>query len=71
MSRREYHFVITLQFTRKGEYGAMTNTVNGTVTAKHGATRQDLYQDVLDRALDGLGITEGVTLFCSIERNDL
>ncbi|MEU3161994.1 hypothetical protein ACPCAJ_21155 [Streptomyces griseoincarnatus] len=71
MADREYHFVVTLQFKRDGEPGVFSNTIEGTITAGRGATRQDLYRDVYARACEALEVSNGVTLFCMIEPNRL
>jgi hypothetical protein len=71
MANREYHFVITLQFRKEGEYGNFANTVTGTVAAKRGETRSSLYQRVLDDAAKAVGATDPVTLFFDLARNDL
>jgi hypothetical protein len=67
----EYHYVITLQFKREGEYGVSSNTIEGTVPAHDGATRQELYQVVYQRACKALDVASGVTVFCMLEPNAL
>lgn len=71
MAKSEYHYVITLQFRKDGEYGVGVNTIEGTATAGRGATRQELYRDVYERACKALDISEGVTMFCMLEPNAL
>ena len=67
----EYHYVITLQFRKEGEYGVSTNTIEGVVPADTGTTRQELYRDVYRRACTALNVSEGVTVFCTLEPNTL
>jgi hypothetical protein len=71
MASNKYHFVISLQFRKAGEFGVSANTIEGTITAASGTTRQDLYYDVYKRACKALGIADGVTMFCMIEPNSL
>ena len=71
MASSEYHYVISLQFRKDGEYGVSANTIEGTIAAGRGVSRQDLYRDVYKRACEALGISDGVTLFCMIEPNTL
>lgn len=71
MAKNEYHYVITLQFRRDGEIGNLANTVSGTVAARRGETRQVLYQRILKQTCEGLGTSEGVTLFFDLTPNDL
>lgn len=71
MAKNEYHYVITLQFRREGEIGNFANTVSGTVAARRDETRQALYQRVLKQACEGLGASNGVTLFFELVPNDL
>jgi len=71
MAKLEYHYVITLQFRKEGEYGVATNTIEGTVTAGRGATRQELYRDVYERACKALDVSDAVTVFCMLEPNIL
>ncbi|WP_331746645.1 hypothetical protein OH809_45185 (plasmid) [Streptomyces sp. NBC_00873] len=70
-AKSEYHYVITLQFKKEGEYGVSTNTIEGTVSAEVGATRQELYRDVYSRACKALDVSNGVTTFCMLEPNVL
>jgi hypothetical protein len=71
VARNQYHYVITLQFRKEGEIGTFANTVSGTVAARRGDTRQELYRRVLDEASETLGAENPVTLFFDLERNDL
>lgn len=71
MTKTEYHYVLTLQFQKEGEYGVSTSTIEGTVTAGRDATRQELYRNVYDRACKALEVSKGVALFCMLEPNTL
>jgi hypothetical protein len=71
VSKREYHYVITLQFVKEGVPGVNVNTIAGTAVAAKGATRQEVYQDVYSKACAALEIESGATLFCMLEPNQL
>lgn len=72
MRSRDYHYVITLQSQREGEHGSsVAQTVEGTVTAYRGDTRQDLYQEVYRRACEAMKVEAAVTVFCMLEPNGL
>ena len=71
MRSREYHFVITLQFQRDGEYGSSANTVEGLIMAGPKDTRQTLYQKASKSARESIGVEEAITLFSMLEPNDL
>lgn len=71
MSESVYHYVITLQFKREGEYGVSSNTIEGTISADAGTTRQELYRDAYRRACTALDVSNGVTTFCMLEPNTL
>jgi hypothetical protein len=71
MSKGEFHYVITLQFRKEGEFGNLANTVSGTLAARRGDTRQTLYKRALENACERLGTAEGVTLFFDLAPNDL
>jgi hypothetical protein len=64
---REYFFVLTLQGS-----GGTPGTVNGVArTTRAGITRQEMYGDIYRDACKELGLQSAVTLFFSLEPNDL
>jgi hypothetical protein len=71
VARNEYHFVITLQFRKEGEYGSFANTVEGTIMARRGETRQMLYQRAVKDAAAAIGAESPVTLFFDLAPNNL
>jgi hypothetical protein len=71
VSKREYHYVITLQFTKEGVPGVNVTTIEGTVDAARGSTRMELYRDVYARACKESGVVGAATLFCMLEPNAL
>ena len=71
MSRREYHFIITVSWPA-GELPAGNASSEGRITAQPGQTRQDLFEVAL-RHVRGLGpMPERLHVeFFSLEPNDL
>lgn len=73
MSRREYHYVMTIQHQHGQAAGNISQaTGEGTIMAREGATRQELYRDVYDQVRAWAGVDGQVwVLFFSLDRNDL
>lgn len=66
---RLYHYVITLQKAIPNGYS--TNTIHGTWRVVPGDTRSGVYAAVLKSAKEAVGADEAVTVFFSLEPDDL
>jgi len=73
MVDREFHYVMTIQHQHGQAAGSIAQaTIEGTITAREGATRQELYRDVYNHVREQAGVEGHVwVLFCSLDRNDL
>ena len=73
MSEREYHYVMTIQYRQglaAGQIGLAT--LEGTITVREGATRQELYRDVYNHVREQAGLEgQAWVMFFSLGRNDL
>lgn len=73
MSSREYHYVMTIQYQQGLAVGNVAQaSAEGTITAREGATRQELYRDVYNHVRTQAGVEGHVwVLFFSLEPNEL
>lgn len=73
MSGREYHYVMTIQHQHGQAAGVIAQaSAEGTITAREGATRQELYRSIYDHVRAQAGVEGQVwVLFFSLELNDL
>jgi hypothetical protein len=61
---------MTIQY--QGAEGLTQASAEGTITAREGATRQELYRDLYDHVRKQVGVEGHVSvLFFSLDRNDL
>lgn len=73
MAEREYHYVITIQHQQGLAAGSIgMATTDGTITAREGATRQELYSFAYDKVRELAGLEGHVSVMhFSLGRNDL
>lgn len=72
MNERDYHYVLTLQYDNPNGPGIMASTRDGVVGGfEPGDTRETVYEEIVKRTCEELGITSCVTLFFGLEPNDL
>jgi hypothetical protein len=64
---------MTIQHQRGQPAGDIAvSSAEGTITAREGATRQELYRDVYNHVREQAGVEGfGAVLFFSLDRNDL
>lgn len=68
---REYHFLVTLQWTTDPN-GVQTSTRDGILTAAPGTTRRQLVEEALRVTAEWVGAPDfAVTLFVSVEPNEM
>ena len=71
MTDREFHYVITVQYQNPDGPGILGSTRSGVCGPEPGDTRESMYDAIVSRTAEELGITSCVTLFFSLEPNDV
>lgn len=69
MDEREFFYVITLQYQNPNGTGVTSATCSGVVGGF--PTRRDAYERIVQQNREELGAASCVTLFFSLEPNDL
>lgn len=73
MARNEYHWIMTVQHQKAMPGAVSFVSTEGTITARDGATRQELFREIRDWVCEQAAVEapDVSYLFFSLEPNDL